>query len=79
MQDGYSALMFASLRGYAAIVDLLLQHNAQVDLQDNVSTLLLHYDAPSACTQLRFAYPAIVVHALPLPSFAFHSSGCLLQ
>lgn len=36
-KHGFSALLEASQEGHAAVVELLLEHDAQVDLQDKVS------------------------------------------
>lgn len=33
--------MRASLRGHAAVVDVLLKHNAQIDLRDKVSVVMI--------------------------------------
>lgn len=40
MQLGYTALMEAAGEGHAAVVDLLLRHDAQVDMQSKVSSTL---------------------------------------
>lgn len=39
VQGGYTALMWASDSGHETVVDLLLQHGANVDLQNKVSSL----------------------------------------
>ena len=36
MQDGHTALMYASVAGEAGTVRVLLDHGAVVDLRDNV-------------------------------------------
>ena len=36
MQDGWTALMYASYKGEAGTVSVLLDHGAAVDLRDNV-------------------------------------------
>lgn len=36
LKNGYNALMLASEKGHADVVELLLQHNAQVNLQNKV-------------------------------------------
>lgn len=35
--------MVAAYRGYAAVVDVLLNYNSNVDLQDNVRALIVVY------------------------------------
>lgn len=37
LQDGFSALMWASQQGHGTVVNLLLEHGAQVNLEDEVS------------------------------------------
>lgn len=37
LQDGKTALMMASEHGRADVVDVLLKHHAQVNLQNDVS------------------------------------------
>lgn len=39
MQEGCTALMFASHGGHVSVVELLLKHNAQVDVQNMVSVV----------------------------------------
>lgn len=39
MQEGSTALMFASHGGHVLVVELLLKHNAQVDVQNKVSVV----------------------------------------
>lgn len=41
MQNGYTALRLASEAGHLSVVDLLLKHNARVDLQAKVVKLYL--------------------------------------
>ena len=48
-QNGWSALMYASLKGHVEVVDKLLQHGATVDLQKEVHTLFVH----TQCKQMR--------------------------
>lgn len=36
MQSGQTALMIAALRGRLEVMDVLLKHNARLDVKDNV-------------------------------------------
>lgn len=35
-QDGYTALMYATLMGHFEVVDVLVEHKADVNVQDEV-------------------------------------------
>ena len=41
-QDGYTALHYAVINGHYDCAQLLIQSGADVDIQDNVSTLYVH-------------------------------------
>lgn len=62
MQEGCTALMFASHGGHLSVVELLLKHNAQVDVQNMVSVVY------------RLASLSIFTHALNFICFC-SSSG----
>ena len=43
VQDGFTPLLAAASAGHADVVDVLLQHGANVDHQDKVTTVLCNH------------------------------------
>ena len=46
VKGGWTALIYASIRGHADIVKLLLEHGADIEAQDNVSisVIFIYYN-----------------------------------
>ena len=50
LQDGYSTLMRVCRKGYAEIVQMLIQHGADVNMQDKVRNIYYNINFSTATT-----------------------------